>query len=166
MIQKLIRYLHVLKPLAFDFLVTNLKQEHELLAKMHKLIEYRKNGLTKIAQINIYKELCTKREEYLKNRPLGSTTLRLIENKKPRINVYNLPGYQKLDDNERELCALIKMLPESYLKFKELLVHECEKLKGINLKTARKLVKIDVNKTRKIYNLLISKNIIWEYPQN
>lgn len=165
MIQKLIRYLHVLKPLAFDFLVTNLKQELELLAKMHKLIEYRKNGLTKIAQINIYKELCTKREEYLKNRPLGLTTLRIIENRKPRINVYNLPGYQKLDDNERELCALIKMLPESYLKFKELLVHECEKLKGINLKTARKLVKIDVNKTRKIYNLLISKNIIWEYPQ-
>lgn len=164
--QKLIRYFHVLKPLAFDFLVTNLKQEYELLAKIHKLIEYRKHGINKIAQINIFKELCTKREDYLKNRPLDSSTLRIIENKKPRINVYNLPGYQKLDDNERELCSLIKMLPESYLKFKQLLVHECEKSKGINLKTARKLVKIDVNKTRKIYNLLIDKNIIWGYSQD
>lgn len=161
MMQKLIRYLHLLKPLAFDFLVTNLKQEHELLGKIHKLIEYRKNGLKKMAQINIYKELSVKREEYLKTRSSGSSALRIVENAKPRMNVCNLPGFQKLDDDERELCAQIKMLPESYLKFKELLINECEKSKGIILKTARSLVKIDVNKTRKIYNLLMSKNIIW-----
>jgi len=163
MMRRLIRYLHLIKPLAFDLLITNLKQEHELLAKIHKLIVYRKNGLTKMAQINIYKELSTKREEYLKIRPLGSSTSRIIENTKPRMNVCNLPGFQKLDDDERELCAQIKMLPESYLKFKELLINECEKSKGIILKTARSLVKIDVNKTRKIYNLLMSKNIIWQH---
>jgi len=166
MMRRLIRYLHLIKPLAFDLLITNLKQEHELLAKIHKLIVYRKNGLTKIAQINIYKELSAKREEYLKIRPLGSSTSRIIENSKPRMNVCNLPGFQKLDDDERELCALIKMLPESYLKFKELLINECEKSKGIILKTARSLVKIDVNKTRKIYNLLMSKNIIWQHSQD
>lgn len=165
MIQNLIRYLHLLRPLTFDFLISNLKQEFELLARIHKLIEFRKNGLTKMAQINIYKELNAKREEYLKNRTSGPS-LGIIENIKPRMNVYNLPGFQKLDDDERELCALIKMLPESYLKFKELLIHECEKSKGINLKSARKLVKIDVNKTRKIYNLLISKNIIWQFCQD
>lgn len=163
MVQRLICYLHLLKPLAFDFLVSNLKQEHESLARMHKLNEYRKNGLTKLAQISIYTELSLKREETLKNRLLGSTTHRIIENIKPRINVYNLPGFQKLDDDERELCGLIKMLPESYLKFKEFLKSECEKSQGINLKTARSLIKIDVNKTRKIYNLLISKNVIWEF---
>lgn len=166
MMQRLIRYLHLIKPLAFDLLITNLKQEHELLAKIHKLIVYRKNGLTKMAQINIYKELSAKREEYLKIRPLGSSTSRIIENSKPRMNVCNLPGFQKLDDDERELCAQIKMLPESYLKFKELLINECEKSKGIILKTARSLVKIDVNKTRKIYNLLMSKNIIWQHCQD
>ncbi|XP_060869407.1 transcriptional adapter 2-alpha [Metopolophium dirhodum] len=166
MMRRLIRYLHLIKPLAFDLLITNLKQEHELLAKIHKLIVYRKNGLTKIAQINIYKELSAKREEYLKIRPLGSSTSRIIENSKPRMNVCNLPGFQKLDDDERELCALIKMLPESYLKFKELLINECEKSKGIILKTARSLVKIDVNKTRKIYNLLMGKNIIWQHSQD
>ncbi|KAE9530712.1 hypothetical protein AGLY_011174 [Aphis glycines] len=166
MMQRLIRYLHLIKPIAFDFLVTNLKQEHELLAKIHKLIDYRKNGLTKMAQINIFKELSTKREEYLKIRPLGSSTSRIIENSKPRMNVCNLPGFQKLDNDERELCAQIKMLPESYLKFKELLINECEKSKGIILKTARSLVKIDVNKTRKIYNLLMSKSIIWQRSQD
>lgn len=163
--QRLIRYLHLLKPLALDLLLTNLKQEHELLAKIHKLIEYRKNGLTNMAQITIYKELSAKREEHLKNSPLGSSTLKLIENAKPHKNICNLPGFQKLDDDERELCGLIKMLPESYLKFKTLLINECEKSNGINLKTARSLVKIDVNKTRKMYNLLMSKNIIWEYCQ-
>lgn len=166
MMRRLIRYLHLIKPLAFDLLITNLKQEHELLAKIHKLIVFRKNGLTKMAQINIYKELSAKREEYLKIRPLGSSTSRIIENSKPRMNVCNLPGFQKLDDDERELCALIKMLPESYLKFKELLINECEKSKGIILKTARSLVKIDVNKTRKIYNLLMGKKIIWQHSQD
>lgn len=162
MMQKLIRYLHLLKPLAFDLLISNLKQEYELLAKIHKLIEYRKNGLTKMAQINIYNILNAKRNEYLRNRPPTSSTLRVIENTKPRMNVYNLPGFQKLDDDERELCAQIKMLPESYLKFKELLVNECDKSNGIILKIARSLVRIDVNKTRKIYNLLMAKNIIWQ----
>lgn len=161
--QKLIRYIHLLKPLALDLLLTNLKQEYELLAKIHKLIEYRRNGLTSMAQINIYKKLSAKREEYLKNISSGSSTLKLIENTRPRMNVSNLPGFLKLDDDERGLCAMIKMLPESYLKFKKLLINECKKSNGINLKTARGLVKIDVNKTRKIYNLLISKNIIWQY---
>lgn len=166
MMQKLIRYLHLLKPLAFDLLVTNLLQEHELLSKIYKLIEYRKNGLTKMAQINIYKELSSKRKEYFKNRASGSSSIGIIECAKPRINVYNLPGFQKLDENERELCALIKLLPESYVKIKELLINECEKSNGINLKTARNLVKIDVNKTRKIFNLLIEKNIIWQYNKD
>lgn len=148
--------------MAFDLLVSNLKQEYELLAKIHKLIEYRKNGLTKMAQINIYNVLNTKRNEYLRNRPPSSSTLRVIENTKPRMNVCNLPGFQKLDDDERELCAQIKMLPESYLKFKELLINECDKSNGIVLKIARSLVRIDVNKTRKIYNLLMAKNIIWQ----
>jgi len=163
MIQKLIRYMHLLKPVAFDLLIANLKQEYELLTRIHKLIEYRKNGLTKIAQINIYNELNTKRNEYLKNSQPSSSALRIIEHSKVRMNVCNLPGFQKLDDDERELCTQIKMLPESYLKFKELLKNECEKSKGIILKTARSLIKIDVNKTRKIYNLLISKKIIWQF---
>lgn len=163
--QRLIRYLHLLKPIAFDLLVSNLKQEYELLTRIHKLIEYRKNGLTKMGQINIYNELNTKRNEYLKNKQPGSSALRIIESTKSRINVCNLPGFQKLDDDERELCAHIKMLPESYLKFKELLINECKKSKGIILKTARSLIKIDVNKTRQIYNLLIDKNVIWQHDR-
>lgn len=166
MMQQLIRYIHLIKPLAFDFIVTNLKKEYELLSRIHKLIEYRKNGLTKLPQISIYEELKCKRKENLKNRSSGISTHRIIESTKPSMNVFNLPGFLKLDIEERELCAQIKMLPESYLKFKELLINECEKSNGIVLKTARSLVKIDVNKTRKIYNLLISKNIIWQHSSN
>lgn len=164
--QHLIRYLHMLKPLAFDFLISNLKHEYEFLTKIHKLIECRKNGLTKMSQIDIFKELGAKRKEYFKNKPSNLSTLRIIENIKPRMSVCNLPGFQKLDNDERELCTLIKMLPESYLKFKELLVNEYEKSQGLSLKTARSLIKIDVNKTRKIYNLLISKNIVQQFSKD
>lgn len=38
---------------------------------------------------------------------------------------------------------------------------DCHKNKGMLLKKARKLVKIDVNKTRKIFDLLMEEGSIW-----
>lgn len=37
---------------------------------------------------------------------------------------------------------------------------ECKKLGRLALAEARKLLKIDVNKTRKVYDLLIAKGLI------
>ena len=40
------------------------------------------------------------------------------------------------------------------------MIAECEKNGSLKLKEARKLCRIDVNKTRKIYNLLLEKGLI------
>lgn len=64
-------------------------------------------------------------------------------------------------ESEVTLCSSHRILPSLYLKFKNLLITECEKSGGLKLSQARSLLKIDVNKTRKIYDHLIDAGLIW-----
>lgn len=70
-------------------------------------------------------------------------------------------SYSDLDDEEKELCSVSRIVPETYLSFKTLMIQECLKLDGLKLLQARQLFKIDVNKTRKIYDHLMTKKLIW-----
>jgi len=54
----------------------------------------------------------------------------------------------------------VRLVPESYLEFKNVLVNECRKQGQLRLAQARMLIKIDVNKTRKIYDFLVSEHFI------
>ena len=53
-------------------------------------------------------------------------------------------------------------MPDTYLSSKSLMISECIKKNGLRLLDARKLLKIDVNKTRKIYDYLIHTGDIWQ----
>jgi transcriptional adapter 2-alpha len=59
-----------------------------------------------------------------------------------------------------QLCSRVRLVPEAYLDFKRLLVTENSKHGCLRLAQARLLIKIDVNKTRKIYDFLISEGLI------
>lgn len=59
-----------------------------------------------------------------------------------------------------QLCSQCRVQPQAYLQYKSQLVSECKKDGRLRLADARKLLKIDVNKTRKIYNFLIGKRLI------
>ncbi len=59
-----------------------------------------------------------------------------------------------------QLCSYCRFQPEAYLQFKRQMIFECKKLGKLTLAEARKLLKVDVNKTRKIYDLLIAKKLI------
>jgi transcriptional adapter 2-alpha len=52
-------------------------------------------------------------------------------------------------------------VPESYLEFQRILVAECKRNLGLKLAQARTLIKIDVNKTRKLYDFLLKEGFIW-----
>ncbi|XP_043910836.1 transcriptional adapter 2-alpha [Protopterus annectens] len=78
----------------------------------------------------------------------------------PPLNLTGLPGTEKLNDKEKELCQMVRLVPGAYLEYKSALVSECEKLGGLRLAQARALIKIDVNKTRKIYDFLIREGYI------
>ena len=79
----------------------------------------------------------------------------------PPLDIVGLPGYDKLDAAEKQLCSVSRLVPESYLDFKRILVNECRQRQGIRLAQARTLIKIDVNKTRKIFDFLLDEKLIY-----
>ena len=83
----------------------------------------------------------------------------------PPLDIVGLPGYDKLNEGERQLCSVVRLVPESYIDFRDIFINECRNKKGIRLAQARTLIKIDVNKTRKIFDYLLAEKLIY-YPTN
>lgn len=94
------------------------------------------------------------------NLPLPSVPRRIA----PPMDIVGLPGYERLSKKERELCAGVRLVPEAYLEFKEILVGECKRNGFLRLQQARTLIKIDVNKTRKLYDFLVSEGNLTKEP--
>uniref|UniRef100_A0A8C9TRD3 Transcriptional adapter n=1 Tax=Scleropages formosus TaxID=113540 RepID=A0A8C9TRD3_SCLFO len=78
----------------------------------------------------------------------------------PPLNLTGLPGTDKLNEKEKELCQVVRLVPGAYLEYKQALLNECRRQGGLRLAQARALIKIDVNKTRKIYDFLIKEGYI------
>lgn len=74
--------------------------------------------------------------------------------------IVGLPNYDKLSKDEQELCSQIRVIPDAYLTYKKLLVAENAKLCYLRLTDARRLIKIDVNKTRVLYDFLFEQGYV------
>ncbi|XP_065365514.1 transcriptional adapter 2A isoform X1 [Calliphora vicina] len=83
------------------------------------------------------------------------TTNAMPRKKAAPMDVYGLPGFAKLSEEERKLCSVARIVPQAYLDYKNILVAENSKVGHLRLADARRLIKIDVNKTRQIYDFLI-----------
>jgi len=82
----------------------------------------------------------------------------------PRLQIEGMIGYEKLNEEEKELCSEVRLIPQAYVDFANLLTTECRKHGFLRLAQARTLIKIDVNKTRRIYDFLISQGQINKDP--
>ncbi|XP_070983165.1 transcriptional adapter 2-alpha isoform X3 [Oncorhynchus clarkii lewisi] len=89
--------------------------------------------------------------------PVVITTSATGRRSAPPLNLTGLPGTEKLNDREKELCQVVRLVPGAYLEYKQALLNECRRQGGLRLAQARALIKIDVNKTRKIYDFLIKE---------
>ncbi|KAK6639873.1 hypothetical protein RUM43_008148 [Polyplax serrata] len=167
----------------FDYILEGLDKEMELKRYFCRLKNFRECGLTRFYSCKIYEKLKAARDEMLKDlsqlkqnplrsltsinlqvKPLIAKPLTNTRKPAPPLNILLLPGYEKLTEEERELCSNARIVPESYFTFKDLLINENNKNNGIRLATARQLIKIDVNKTRKLFNFLRDKNLITQIP--
>ncbi|CAH2221323.1 transcriptional adapter 2-alpha isoform X2 [Pelobates cultripes] len=83
----------------------------------------------------------------------------------PPLDLTGLPGTEKLNEKEKELCQVVRLVPGAYLEYKAALMNECRKQGSLRLAQARTLIKIDVNKTRKIYDFLIREGFIMKPQQ-
>ena len=82
----------------------------------------------------------------------------------PPLDIVGLPAYEKLTSKEKQLCSLVRLVPESYLEFRRILIAECTKHGCLKLAQARTLLKIDVNKTRKLYDFLVDEGYVNRDP--
>lgn len=74
--------------------------------------------------------------------------------------ISGLPSYDKLTEDEKELCSTIRLVPTAYLSHKSILMSENSKSGNLRLADARRLIKIDVNKTRQLYDFLLKSGFI------
>ncbi len=74
------------------------------------------------------------------------------------LNISHAEGVDLLSEKERHLCSILRLYPQLYLSIKDTLIREYLRGNSVGLKRAqaRAAVKIDVNKTSKLYDFFIA----------
>ncbi|XP_066599207.1 transcriptional adapter 2-alpha [Prorops nasuta] len=173
--ERLLVFMQLVNGMDFDYLMEGLHHAGELKNYINKLLEFRINGLKRFHNVRMFQALTKLRQEnererkqYLNNPEYSwrgilpscasncSMPIVAINQRKaaPPLVIKGLPGYEKLTAEEKELCSVTRIIPASYLDFKHILISENKKSGSLRLAQARVLLKIDVNKTRKIYDFL------------
>lgn len=81
------------------------------------------------------------------------------------LNLANSPLLHLLTPEEQTLCSQLRILPKPYLVVKETLVREYARRGGkLRRREARELVKIDVNKTARVWDFLVQAGILGVGP--
>lgn len=179
--ERLLMFMQLANGMDFDYLMEGLHRAGELKNYINRLLEFRSNGLQHFHSVSIFQKLSKLRQEnererkqYLNNSEYSwrnilsggvqsavtSSNPSTQRKAAPPLAIKGLPEYEKLAANERELCSVIRVAPASYLDFKHLLISENKRCGSLRLSQARVLLKIDVNKTRKIYDFLVEKGYI------
>lgn len=131
--------------LDLDKMILALFEEAKLKRRIQKLQEYRSLGLKQMGSVKVYEKLTRRRNS---------------RRKFQHLDIVGLPGYSSLCPGSRELCSQLRLTPAVFRDVRECLIMESRVRGGLRLAQARQLVKIDVNKTRKIYDFLIAKGDI------
>ncbi|KAH6576501.1 hypothetical protein BASA50_006786 [Batrachochytrium salamandrivorans] len=71
------------------------------------------------------------------------------------LDVTNTDGVELLTDRECQLCSALRLFPRAYLAIKDIIIKENLANGFIKRRHARSLVKIDVNKTSKIFDFFL-----------
>ncbi|XP_063394784.1 transcriptional adapter 2A [Cydia fagiglandana] len=184
--ERLLAFMQFMTGMQFDAFMESLSVEAEILQRITKLIEYRKNGIRTLYCAGLYKELKKEHDVVMKEQKYNTMIMqRKFESQSPvkmsgkvcftkdlqvkkykrqmnPLEIIDLPGFIHLSDSEKTLCSNLRLIPRNYLEIKEQLIAENNKLGYLRLLDARRIVKIDVNKTRKIYDYLITEGFIYK----
>lgn len=81
---------------------------------------------------------------------------KISSNSKNPLDISHAADFELLSNEEKQLCANLRMLPKPYLAIKNQLMKEAVKNNGVlKKKDARQSLKIDVNKASKIYEFFV-----------
>ncbi|VEN33462.1 unnamed protein product [Callosobruchus maculatus] len=176
--EKMVRFMQLCEPMKFDMLMEGMHKEGELKLQMSRLMYLRRRGITTLAEGRLFLKLQEVRNEHRKSLKAfrSSNTFNLKQSRESAVDIstgvkqrksvftpleiLGMPGYSKLNDKEKELCRTVRLVPNTYIHLKEILVSEFNRSGSVKLQTARRLLKIDVNKTRKLYDFMIEEGYI------
>ncbi|XP_067647624.1 transcriptional adapter 2A isoform X2 [Eurosta solidaginis] len=179
-------FMQICEPLKFDMLVESLKYFKHVQKSIYRLYELRQNGVRTLTGGSLYFKLKNQRVQRQRERQKYETYRRLhdwrklipsqqtlVDNsfaisntitngrkKAGPMDITGMPGYTRLSEDERKLCSVERIAPQPYLDYKNILIVENMKMGHLRLADARRLIKIDVNKTRQIYDFLIENGHI------
>ncbi|KAJ3269214.1 Transcriptional adapter ada2 [Borealophlyctis nickersoniae] len=71
------------------------------------------------------------------------------------IDITGADGVELLLNNEKELCSNLRIFPKAYMVIKETILREYAAKGFMKRRQARELIKIDVNKTSRIYDFFV-----------
>ncbi|XP_059049546.1 transcriptional adapter 2A [Achroia grisella] len=176
--ERLTSFMQFMTGMQFDAFMESLSLESELMQRITRLGESRKIGIKTLYSANLYKQLKVENDLMVKEQKYVTTIMtkkfnkqsptknKIFEKdrkmKRPTLplEIIDMPGFQVLTDSEKMLCSNLRLIPKNYLEIKYQLVAENGKKGFLRLMDARKIVKIDVNKTRKIYDYLVTEGYI------
>ncbi|CAG9796844.1 unnamed protein product [Diatraea saccharalis] len=181
--ERLTTFMQFMTGMQFDAFMEGLNLEYELIQKFSQLCEYRRNGIRTVIAGRLHKQLKKDHHLMLKEQQQASQIMinkfynqSPVKYRVPFLNKFNqikkvkrtcmpldivdLPGFHLLSDSEKGLCSNLRLVPTNYIEIKEQLILENNKMGFLRLLDARRIVKIDVNKTRKIYDHLVSEGFL------
>ncbi|KDR75051.1 hypothetical protein GALMADRAFT_69919 [Galerina marginata CBS 339.88] len=181
-------FLHRLRPFArlqtaedYESFATDMLYEALLRKRIQELQSYRRLGLSTSADIEKYEIELGKRVSHLsslvsfadsedrKSREStprigpapGASTGNTARRPPQPLNLANSPALHLLTPAEQTLCSQLRILPKPYLVIKETLVREYARRGGkLRRREARDLVKIDVNKTSRVWDFLVQSGYL------
>ncbi|XP_035448002.1 transcriptional adapter 2A [Spodoptera frugiperda] len=179
---RLVSFMQFMTGMQFDAFMESISLEQELMQKLTRLSEYRRNGIRTLYSAKLYRQLkkendlIVKEQKHatsvmakkydsqspVKNSMLFGKSNQLLKYKRTSmpLEIVDLPGFNLLTDTEKVLCSNLRLVPENYLEIKHQLITQNSKMGFLRLLDARRIVKIDVNKTRKIYDYLLYEGFI------
>uniref|UniRef100_A0A1Y1LJI4 Transcriptional adapter n=1 Tax=Photinus pyralis TaxID=7054 RepID=A0A1Y1LJI4_PHOPY len=175
---KMCRFMQFFSGMHFEYLMEGLHHAAVLKNEIFRLCEFHKKGITSIPSAHLYLHLRQRYEESFSDLKMFKNNIQLNWKVKHSVaastlpinlkrrgvfsplDVLGLPGYEKLTSKEKELCRNVRLVPMSYIEFRDILVNESRKGGHLKLQAARRLLKIDVNKTRRLYDFLVTEGYI------
>lgn len=183
LLKRINAYIRVMTPDDFDEFTRDILTELKCRIRIQQLQSWRQNGITTIEDGNKFEKdkliraahyqrmgngagLSARTNNGYTNGALNGRKGHLVTPSvdfKPKVasnraplDISHAADFDLLSNEEKQLCATLRILPKPYLAIKNQLMKEAIKNNGIlKKKDARQSLKIDVNKASKIYEFFV-----------
>lgn len=176
-VDKLLPFMQLMTGMQFQAFIESICLEFQLIQRISQLHEFRRKGIKTLYGGQLYKALKLNNDITVQEQKQRTTlmskkfenhvnlrNMSMIGQRKKRVlmplDIIDLPDYNLLSQKEKDLCSNIRLIPQNYLEIKRLFMLENDKLGSLKLLDARRIAKIDVNKTRKIYDFLVKEGFV------